>query len=235
MTAGVARAPAPIEVDHLVVACRSLDQGRTWCEATFGVAPEPGGRHPMMATHNLLLALASVRFPRSYLELIAIDPDAPAPARPRWFDLDCAAMQAAIAITPRLVHWGARTGAIDAAVATLRGLGVDPGPVAGAERMTPRGLLRWRITLPADGGRRGAGAVPLLIEWGDMHPTDTLAPSGVELESLQLGAVDAAVATALGVAASGRVDAPLTAVLNSPRGRVTLTAPLRQSPERRSS
>ena len=47
--------------------------------------------------------------------------------RPRWFDLDRDAMQAAIA-TPRLVHWGARTRAIDAAVSALRALGFDPGP-----------------------------------------------------------------------------------------------------------
>ena len=38
-------APAPtIALDHLVVACRSLDAGRAWCEATFGVLPQPGGR-----------------------------------------------------------------------------------------------------------------------------------------------------------------------------------------------
>ena len=44
-----------IALDHLVVACRSLDAGRAWCEATFGVAPQPGGRHALMGTHNLLL------------------------------------------------------------------------------------------------------------------------------------------------------------------------------------
>ena len=48
-----------IALDHLVVACRSLDAGRAWCEATFGVAPQPGGRHALMGTHNLLLSIAS--------------------------------------------------------------------------------------------------------------------------------------------------------------------------------
>src|SRR5215213_5147612 len=99
-------------LDHLVVACRSLDAGRAWCEATFGVAPQPGGRHALMGTHNLLLSLASERYPKAYLELIAIDPDAPTPTptptQPRWFDLDDASLQAAIG-TPRLVHWVART------------------------------------------------------------------------------------------------------------------------------
>lgn len=221
----VGHAPAAIELDHLVVACRSLDAGRAWCEETFGVTPAPGGRHAMMATHNLLLALSSHGFPRSYLELIAIDPEAPAPNRPRWFDLDRDAMQAAIA-TPRLVHWGARTKAIDAAVSALRTLGFDPGPVADAERMTARGLLRWRITLPDDGGRGACGALPLLIEWGAVHPTDALPPSGVVLKSFAIGGVDEVVARALGVASAGRAAvSPLTAVLNGPRGRVTLSAP----------
>src|SRR5215212_6108427 len=98
---------ATIALDHLVVACRSLDEGRGWCETTFGVAPQAGGRHSLMGTHNLLLSVSSERHPGAYLELIAIDPDAPPPAQPRWFDLDDASLQAAIA-TPRLVHWVAR-------------------------------------------------------------------------------------------------------------------------------
>src|SRR5450755_3408304 len=89
-------APLGIELDHLVVACRTLAAGRAWCEATFGVAPETGGRHPLMSTHNALLAVSSARFPRAYLELIAIDPDALAPAHPRWYDLDRVALQAII-------------------------------------------------------------------------------------------------------------------------------------------
>jgi hypothetical protein len=112
-----------------------------------------------MGTHNALLAISSARFPNSYLELIAIDPDAPGPRRRRWFDLDAPTWQAT-GDEPRLVHWVARTDDIDAASAALRRAGFDPGPIVAAERMTPRGLLRWRITLPDDGGRPAAGAVP---------------------------------------------------------------------------
>ena len=32
-------------------------------------------------------------YPGSYLEIIAINPDAPDPGRSRWFDLDDAALQ----------------------------------------------------------------------------------------------------------------------------------------------
>ena len=46
-----------------------------------------------MGTHNALIKLG----PALYLEIIAIDPDGTAPPRPRWFELDTPAMQAALA------------------------------------------------------------------------------------------------------------------------------------------
>jgi hypothetical protein len=221
--------PAPaagrIELDHLVVACRSLDDGRAWCEATFGVGPASGGRHALMGTHNLLLAVSSSRFPRAYIEFIAIDPAAPAPARPRWFDLDQPALQARIAAGPRLVHWVARTDDIVAATSALRDAGFDPGGVVDVERMTPRGLLRWRIAISADGSRHADGAVPLLIQWGDVHPSDDLPCSGVELHSLCVGGIDPELATRLGVTAPGPAATPLVAELAGPHGTLRWTAP----------
>jgi Glyoxalase-like domain len=61
-------------VDHLVVAADTLEQGASWCEATLGVAPAPGGEHPLMGTHNRLLRIATVNYPRAYLEIIAAQP-----------------------------------------------------------------------------------------------------------------------------------------------------------------
>jgi hypothetical protein len=213
-----------IALDHLVVACRSLDAGRAWCESTLGVAPQPGGRHALMGTHNLLLAVASERFPRAYLELIAIDAAAPEPGQPRWFDLDDAELQGALA-EPRLVHWVARSSDIEADAAMLRRAGHETGRIVDAERMTPAGLLRWRITLPVDGRRPARGAVPLLIGWGAGHPTETLPASGVSLHSLEIGGVGETLAASLGVDWDGANGPPLTAVLRAPRGDVELTAP----------
>ena len=62
------------QVDHLVIAAQSLDQGVQWCEATLGVTPRAGGEHPLMGTHNRLLRLSTPGYPRAYLEIIAIDP-----------------------------------------------------------------------------------------------------------------------------------------------------------------
>ena len=76
------------EIDHLVVVADSLDQGVAWCKATLGVVPGPGGKHAFMGTHNRLLNLSSPAFPACYLEIIAIDPNALPPSRPRWFGMD---------------------------------------------------------------------------------------------------------------------------------------------------
>ncbi len=220
-----AAAAARFALDHLVVACRTLDDGRAWCDSTLGCAPATGGRHALMGTHNLLLAVSSPRFPRAYIELIAIDPDAAPPPRARWFELDRPEMQAQIAAGPKLVHWVARTGDIVAATTTLRDAGFDPGPVVDAERMTPRGLLRWRIAIAADGRRHVGGAVPLLIEWGDVHPTDDLPRSGVALRSLGVGGIDPGLAARLRVEALGPAPAAsLVAELSTPRGAVTLVS-----------
>jgi hypothetical protein len=185
-----------------------------------------------MGTHNRLLGIGSARFPRSYLEIVAIDPEAPPPARPRWFELDTAAIRQAIAAGPRLVQWVARSAAIEAGVAFLRASGHEPGAVVAAERLTPRGLLRWRITLRDDGRRMAGGAVPLLIEWDDAHPCDALPPSGVALERVELGGVPARFAGQLGAeAASPRPGRPpghvpaVVALLATPRGPVELASP----------
>src|SRR3954469_7122628 len=72
------------ELDHITVAARSLAQGLAYLRDALGVDLPYGGAHPRMATHNHLLRLG----PALFLELIAIDPTAPPPARPRWFQLD---------------------------------------------------------------------------------------------------------------------------------------------------
>ena len=54
-----------LALDHLVVAARSLDEGVRWCAATLGVTPGPGGKHPLMGTHNRLFGIAGDLFPRA--------------------------------------------------------------------------------------------------------------------------------------------------------------------------
>ncbi|HTR58837.1 MAG TPA: VOC family protein [Casimicrobiaceae bacterium] len=213
-------AAAPATLDHLVVAAATLEQGEDHLEALTGARPQRGGRHVAMGTHNSLLRLGE----SSYIEVIAIDPEAPPPSRPRWFALDTPAMRAAIAEAPRLIHWVARCEDIDAAV---RASSIDPGRVHPMER----GPFRWRITIPDDGHLPGGGLVPTLIQWADTHhPVDTMPDRDLQLAALagahpEPSAIRAVLA-ALGLGETLRVtfDAQprLAALLQGPRGLVTV-------------
>jgi Glyoxalase-like domain len=220
------------QVDHLVVAATSLDEGVAWCESTFGITPGPGGEHPLMGTHNRLFSIASETFPDVYFEIIAIQPGA-ATARPpgyqRWFDLDDAALQAQLASNgPQLIHFVARNKAVDDALHALQALNIDRGELLAASRPTPNGLLTWQITVRPDGQRLFAGALPTLIEWGAVHPARSMPPSGVVLKSLaathpQADALQAGFdAIGLGNVAVQNGPANLAAVLQTPRGLITL-------------
>jgi hypothetical protein len=166
--------PVHATLDHLIVAADTLDRGEDHLESLLGARPRRGGKHEAMGTHNSLLKLGE----RCFLELIAIDPDAGMPARPRWFDLDRPAMRALLAQQPRLIHWVART---DDIAAARRVCPIDPGPV----HTMSRGSFRWRIAVPDDGGRPGAGVLPTLIQWDDdRHPADALPDVGVRLAAL---------------------------------------------------
>ena len=137
-------------IDHLTVTAPTLESGADYVWQALGVMPGPGGEHPRMGTHNLLLRLGESTF----LEVIAINPDAPDPGRPRWFALDAttAVRQA------RLAAWVARTDDLRSCPPELLDL---LGPV---ETMT-RGAREWLITIPADGALPFGGALPMLIEW----------------------------------------------------------------------
>jgi hypothetical protein len=208
----------------LVIAAATLDDGVQWCERTLGVTPGPGGKHVGMGTHNRLLALASSEFPQAYLEIIAIDAEAAAPARPRWFGLDEPALREKLARRPRLLHAVARTTRLDALLAALAEAGVDAGRAVAAERATPHGVLRWRIAGRADGRLLFGGALPTLIEWGDEHPSDRMAASALSLRSVMLGGLPAPVGDALNLAVVQLSPQPpaLGVTLDTPLGPVTL-------------
>ena len=175
------------QLDHLVVAAATLDEGVAWCEATLGLTPGPGGQHALMGTHNRLFSIASADFPLAYLEIIAIDPAAPDPGRRRWFDLDDEALQTRLRREgPQLVHWVARVNDAPAAVTGLHTQNIDRGEVIAASRPTPQGLLQWQITVRPDGQRLFDGVLPTLIQWGEVHPAAAMPPSGITLASLEL-------------------------------------------------
>lgn len=159
-----------LALDHIVVAAPSLAEGVAHVRDATGIEMPKGGEHPLMGTHNHLLRLGTDEF----LEVIAVNPEAPAPSRPRWFGLDHPVQ------TPRLSHWVLRCDDM----AVMRPL--MPELLGPAIKVT-RGDLSWHLTVPEDGSLPMAGVMPSLLEWhvSPLPPT-RMQGAGVELRSLTL-------------------------------------------------
>ena len=213
-------------LDHLVVAAASLEQGVAWCEDTLGVTPGPGGRHPLMGTHNRLAKIATDAFPDAYLEIIAIDPQAAPPQRVRWFGLNEPALQARLREHgPQLIHAVARTAQLDMQRRALITLGLKPGNPVRAGRDTPEGPLAWQILVRDDGALECGGALPTLIQWEGRHPAQAMPASGLALQSLALHGIPDRARELLklrGVEVRPGPGPALRAVLATPLGPVTL-------------
>lgn len=158
-----------LRLDHLAISAASLEEGVAAVEVALGVKLASGGKHPQMATHNRLLGLGDL-----YLEVIAIDPEAPPPAWPRWFDLDH------FAGPPRLTNWIAACSDITRALAASP-KGTDT-PMA-----LQRGEYQWQMAVPDDGKLPFDGAFPALIQWhGRLHPAAALPESDIRLIRLEI-------------------------------------------------
>jgi hypothetical protein len=157
-----------LELDHIAVAGETLEAASAHVEEALGVSLQPGGEHDVFFTHNRLLGLED----GLYLEAIAINPQAPQPDRPRWFDLD------RFSGPPRLTNWICRSPDLAAVLAALP---VDAGTAVSLRR----GDLRWQMAVPASGRLPFDNLHPALIQWGsDLHPANRLAASGCRLKRL---------------------------------------------------
>lgn len=159
-------------IDHLVLTAPTLESGADVIKQTLGVNMQSGGEHPLMGTHNLLLSLG----PTTYLEVIAVNPKAPAPGRPRWFGLDSITANS----PPTLGAWVVRTSDIHASV-------IQSSQPLGAVEAMSRGALSWMITIPQDGRIPLEGVAPALIEWpSQIHPATNLSDRGCRLLALDI-------------------------------------------------
>ena len=227
------------QIDHLVVVAKTLDLGVQWCEAKMGITPAPGGDHALYGTHNRLFKIATPANSLAYFEIIAINANAVRSANSpskRWFDMDDATLQAAVASEPRFVHFVASTNDIQAARAALKAQGIDRGPAVQANRHSRRGLLQWQITVRDDGQRLFNGALPTLIQWGKsdaaeplrLHPRNSLPRSGVTLQGIAITHPTAAklqsAYESIGLTGVSMETGPanLTATLHTPKGIVKL-------------
>ncbi|MHA3914984.1 VOC family protein [Halovulum sp. GXIMD14793] len=170
-----------LSIDHLVFGTSDLAAGTEWMTDQLGVAPGGGGVHPLMGTHNSLWRLGDI-----YLEVIAIDPQAADPGRPRWYGLDNPEVQAGFADHPRPVTWVAQTTDLQAAMAASP---LDPGPAL----QVTRGDLRWTLTVPTTGHMNHRGVYPTLIEWPEdvTQPQKSLPENGLRLSGFTIHGRDA--------------------------------------------
>ena len=165
------------KIDHFAIGANHLDQGTDYIETKTGVKVPRGGKHEAMSTHNCVMQSGN----ESFLELIAIDPDAPAdPGRARWFTLDSADTQKRLLERPRALCWVVGTDNLDAIVASSP---VDLGEVV----LFTRGDRSWRLTVPKDGSLPMGGLLPAFIEWSPgPHPSTGQQDLGVQLNKVKL-------------------------------------------------
>ena len=157
--------------DHLVVVAGSRESGIEWVRERLGDPLEMGGEHRTMGTHNALLRLGD----SSYLEVLAPNPDAASPDRPRWFGLG----ELHPGDPPRLAAWVARTNDLEGAVLERR-IGW------GAVEPMARGPLRWFIAVRPDGSLPADGVAPVLLQWETKdHPAVGLPDRGCSFVALQ--------------------------------------------------
>ena len=158
-----------LTLDHIAIACETLEEGVDYVETVLGVPMAGGGKHPLFGTHNRLLGLGEI-----YLEVIAVDPMAGTVPRCRWFDLDrfCG--------PPRLTNWICKTNEVTTDLS--RAL-AGTGPMVEVSRED----LKWHITVPENGRLPLDGCAPALIDWGDFpSPATRLPDQGCGLRRLKI-------------------------------------------------
>lgn len=101
------------KIDHFGIGAASLEVGISALQTQLDVETPRGGKHDTMSTHNCVMQAGG----ESFLEVLAIDPDAPPPGRARWFSMDDPATIARLAELPRALCWVVGTYDLDAIVA----------------------------------------------------------------------------------------------------------------------
>ncbi len=175
------------KIDHIAVGADTLTQGIDAMSAALGVTLTPGSKHDLMSTHNCVMQAGN----ESFFELIAVDPDAPAPPRTRWFTLDDPKTSKRLAERPRALCWVVNTNDLDSLVAN--------SPVDLGEIVTfTRGDRSWRLTVPADGHLPMQGLLPAFIEWSPgPHPSTAQVDHDVRLQKVTLTHPDPAKLTSI--------------------------------------
>lgn len=202
-------------LDHLTVIAPSLAEGVAHVRTCLDLDVPFGQRHDYMGSHNHLLQLGGP----VYLEIVALDPAAPAPAWPRWFGLDdMAGIRAAWEAGRRLRGWVARCPDIAATLAGHAGI-FDPSLAL------PPAAPAFDFAYGAHGSLPLAGAVPNLIDRrGKPRNMAGIADLGARLAWFTLEHTEPAMVTAL-YASLGLADPPRVSAGPAPLYRAGINTP----------
>ena len=173
-----------MQLDHLVLAISDLEAGIAQLKKLTGVQAVKGGRHPDLGTQNALAALGD----RSYLEILAPDPDAGArPKAGTSLETPLTRLVGRAFELPHeeltLVAWAVAARRMEELDARFRALGYVTTGVHDGSRVREDGKrLVWQmlaVTAPDD------PLLPFWIDWApdSEHPSQG-APSGCQLEKL---------------------------------------------------
>lgn len=151
-------------LDHLSVIAPSLKEGVEHARVCLGIDIPFGRKHAHMSTHNHLLRLGDT----VYLEVIAIDENAPPIVGPRWFDLDNrAAVRKAWDEGRRFRGWVASTDHFDRHMA-------EHSSIYGEKREFQGSASSYFFSIPKDGSLPLNGVAPALIDRKGNSPSFSL-------------------------------------------------------------
>jgi Glyoxalase-like domain len=195
-------------LDHLVFAASTLNAGVRWLEEQLGVTMGAGGEHAYFGTHNAVLPIQN-----GYIEMIAVNPAAPAVPHPRWFALDTSEMQHRLAAGPALIHWVVTVPDLE--------LALRLSPEAHGQALAlSRGGNRWQLSVPQGGSLPMGGVLPSLIQWESLSPAG-LPSTQIGLTCLSLSTPDPARLQAA-MDALGFIGVPVEIEAGPPRLKATL-------------
>ena len=151
-------------IDHLVYSCPNLDEGMSFIEELFGVAPVYGGKHLTKGTHNAILGLGN----QTYFEIIAPDPNNQSVKYNRWMGVDL------VKDKGRLTRWAIKSRNIEQDAQLLKNYNTALAVIEEGSRKKANGdMLYWKLTNPLPTPLIELS--PFLIDWGEeSHPTDNL-------------------------------------------------------------
>jgi len=161
-----AAATPPAQIDHILLGIDDLDRGVKQFEASTGVKPSYGGKHPR-GTHNALVSLGD----GTYVEIIAVQKGVKPPE-------DYTGLAQLHQLTP--IGWAVSSKDSAQLRSRLEAAGMAVTAAAPGSRITPAGkTLSWQTF----GLKDSFEEAPFFIVWSAQtaHPSTT-SPSGCTLQ-----------------------------------------------------